>query len=89
MHTGFKSGIKKTDISDYFPIFCCYKYIAEKEDAKKKFIYKRRFSNQSIGTFKLGLRDINCSKVRQCGNANEAYINVLTLLVHHIMNASQ
>ena len=37
MHTGFKSGIKKTDISDHFPIFCCYKYIAEKEDAKKKF----------------------------------------------------
>ena len=38
MHTGLKSGIIKTDISDCFPIFFCYNYIAEKEDAKKKFI---------------------------------------------------
>ena len=41
MHTGFKSGIIKTDISDHhFPIFFCYKYIAKKEHAKKEFIYK-------------------------------------------------
>ena len=53
MHTGFKSGIVKTDISDYFPIFFYYKYIAEKEDAKKEFIYKSRFSDQSIETFKI------------------------------------
>ena len=39
----------------------------------KEFIYKRRFSYQSIGTFKLRLHDINWSKVRQCKNANEAY----------------
>ena len=38
MHTGFKSGIIKTDISDHFPIFFSYKYISEKEDAKKEFI---------------------------------------------------
>ena len=31
MHTGFKSGIIKTDISDHFPIFFFDKYIAEKE----------------------------------------------------------
>ena len=43
MYTGFKSGIIKTDISDHFPMFFCYKYIAEKEDAKKE--YKRRFSD--------------------------------------------
>ena len=30
-------------------------------------------SDQSIGTFKLRLRDINWSKVTQCGNANDAY----------------
>ena len=60
--TGFKSGIIKTDISDHFPIFFCYKYIAEKEVAEKKFIYKRRFSDQSIGTLKIRLRDINWSK---------------------------
>ena len=59
MHTGFKSGIKKADISDHFPIFFCYMYIAEKEDAKKEFIYKCRFSDQSIGTFKIRLCDIN------------------------------
>ena len=52
MCTGFKSGIIKTDISDHFPVFVCYKYIAEKEDAKKELIYKRRFSDQPIGTFK-------------------------------------
>ena len=42
-------------ISDYFPIFFSYKYIAEKEDAKKefKYKYKRIFSDQSIGTFKI------------------------------------
>ena len=38
MHTGFKSGIIKTDISDHFPIFICYKNIVEKEDAKNKFL---------------------------------------------------
>ena len=87
--TGFKSGIIKTDISNHFPIFFCYKYIAEKEDAKKEFTYKRRFSDQSIETFKLRLRDINWSKVRLHRNANEACIIFLTLLIHYIMNASQ
>ena len=38
MDTGFKSGIIKTDISDHFPIFFCYKYIAEKEDTNKEFL---------------------------------------------------
>ena len=82
MHTGFKSGIIRTDISDHFPIFFCYKYIAEKQDAKKEFIYKRRFSDQSIGTFNIRLREVNWSKVRQCRNANEAYIffNIIKLL---------
>ena len=28
MYTGFKSGITKTDISDHFPVFFCYKYVA-------------------------------------------------------------
>ena len=51
MHTAFKSGIIKTDISDNLPLFFCYKYVAEKEDAKKEFIYKRRFSDQSTGPF--------------------------------------
>ena len=51
MHTAFKSGIIKTDISDNLPLFFCYKYAAEKEGAKKEFIYKRRFSDQSTGTF--------------------------------------
>ena len=89
MHTGFQSKIIKTDISDHFPIFFCYKYIAEKEDAKKEFMYKRRFSDQSTGTFNIRLRDINWSKVRQCRNANEAYFFFLTLLIHYMMNASQ
>ena len=80
MHTGFKSGIIRTGISDHFPIFFCSKYIAEKEDAKKEFIYKRRFSDQSIGTFKIGLRDRNWSKVRQCRNANKAYINIFNII---------
>ena len=65
MHTGFRSGIIITDISDHFPIFFYYKYIAEKKDAKKEFIYKRRFSDQSIGTFTLRFHDINWSKVKQ------------------------
>ena len=64
MQTGFKSGIIKTDISDHYTIFFCYKYIAEKEDTKKEFIYKRRFSDQLIGTFKIRLRDVNWGKVR-------------------------
>ena len=75
MQIRFKSGIIKTDISDYFPTFFCFKYIAEKEDAEKEFIFKRRSSDQSIGTFKLRLRDINWSKVKQCRNANKAYNN--------------
>ena len=65
MHTGFRSGIIITDISDHFPIFFYYKYIAEKKDAKKEFIYKRRFSDQSIGTFTLRFHHINWSKVKQ------------------------
>ena len=47
----------------------------KKKDAKKQFTYKRKFSNQSIGTFKLRLCDTNWSKVRQCRNANEAHID--------------
>ena len=35
LHTVFKSGVIKTDISDHFPIFFCDKYIVEKEDTKK------------------------------------------------------
>ena len=50
MHTAFKSGIIKTDISDNLPLFFCYKDVAEKEDAKKEFIYKRRFSDCTYGT---------------------------------------
>ena len=38
MHTGFKSGIIKTDIFYLFLIFFCYMYIAVKEDAKKEFM---------------------------------------------------
>ena len=51
MHTGFKSEIIKTGISNHFPIFFYYKYITVKEDAKKEFVYKHRFFDQSIGTF--------------------------------------
>ena len=80
MHNGFKSGIIKTVISGHFPILFCCKYIAEKEDTNKEFIYKRRFSDQSIRTFKVRLRDINWSKVRQCRNANEAYINFFNIV---------
>ena len=61
MHTVFASEIIKTDISDHFPFFLCYKYNTIKEDAKQEFIYKYKFSDQSLGTFKLGLRDINWS----------------------------
>ena len=50
------------------------------EDAKKKFIYKRRFSYESRGIFKLRLHDLNRSKVKQCRNANEAYINFLNII---------
>ena len=59
MHTGFKSGIIKTDISDHVPVFICYKYIAEKEDANKEFMHKARFSDQAIGIFTLRLCDKN------------------------------
>ena len=38
IHTEFKSRIIEIDISDHFPIFYCYNYIAEKQNAKKKFI---------------------------------------------------
>ena len=89
MHTGFKSGIIKIDISDHFPIFISYKYIPEKGDAKKEFIYKRRFSDQSIGTLKIRSRDINWSKVRQRRNADETYIDFFASLIHYMMNASQ
>ena len=75
MHSGFKSGIIKTHIYDYFPIFFCCKQINKKEDAQEEFTHKRRLSDQSIGTFKKRLRDINWSKVRQCRNGNEEYIS--------------
>ena len=80
MHTGIKSGIIKTDISDHFPIFFCYKYIAEIEYARKEFIYKGIFLDQSIRTFKIRLRDINWSKVRPCRNVNESYINFFNMV---------
>ena len=79
-HTGFKSRIIKTDISYHFPIFICFKYIARKEDAKKAFIYKRRLSDQSIGTFTLRLHDINWSKGRKCPNGNEAYTDFFNII---------
>ena len=78
MHAWFKSGTIKTDISDRFPTFFCYKHIAENEDAKTEFISKR-FSDQSIGMFEIRLRDINWSKVRQCRNAMKAYINFFNI----------
>ena len=78
MHTGFKSGTIKTDIANRFPTFFCYKHIAENEDAKTEFISKR-FSDQSIGIFEIRLRDIKWSKVRQCRNAMEAYINFFNI----------
>ena len=78
MHTGFKSGTIKIDISNRFPTFFCYKHIAENEDAKTEFISKR-FFDQSIGIFEIRLRDINWSKVRQCRNAMEAYINFFNI----------
>ena len=74
MYIGFKSGIIKTDISDHFPVFFWYKYIAEKEDAMKKLIYKHKFSSQ------LRLFDINWSKARKCRNGNEAYINFFNII---------
>ena len=64
-------------------IFFCYKYTAKKEDVKKEFKYKHKFSNQSIGTFKLRLCYINWSKVRQYRKANEAdsnYFNIIDSL---------
>ena len=80
MHTGFKSGIIKAEISDHFPIFFCYMYLARKKDVKEEFIYKRRFYDQSIGRFKLRLRNINWSKIIQCRNANEPNINFFSII---------
>ena len=72
MYTGFKSGTKKTDISNCVPVFICYNYTSENEGAIKEFVYKCIFSNQSIGTFKLRLHNINWREVRQWRDANEA-----------------
>ena len=80
MHTGFKSGIIKAEISDHFPIFFCYMYLARKKDVKEEFIYKRRFYDQSIGRFKLRLRNINWSKIIQCRNTNEPNINFFSII---------
>ena len=38
MHISFEFGIVKTDISNHFTVFFCYKYIAKKEDVKKEFV---------------------------------------------------
>ena len=46
MYNGFKVGIIKSDASDHFPVFFYYKYIAEKENAKKELIYKHKLSVQ-------------------------------------------
>ena len=75
----FKSGIIKTNISEHFLMFFCYKYNTGKEDAKKEFIYKCN---------KIRLRDINWSKVRQCKNANDT-LTFLTLFIHYMLNVSQ
>ena len=70
----------KTGISDHFQFFFCYKYIAEKEDVKKEFKYKHKFSNQAIGTFKLRLCYINWSKVRQYRKVNEVDSNYFNFI---------
>ena len=61
MHTGFKSGTIKTEVFDVFPVFFCCKYISVKEDAKKEFVHKCKFSSQSsiLTPIKLGLSDMN------------------------------
>ena len=89
MRTRFKSGIIKSDISNHFPIFFCYKYIVGKKDAKKGFIYKRRFSEHSTGTSKLTLSDINWSKVKQFRNSNQAYVNFLNIVDSRYDQCSQ
>ena len=38
MYIRSELGIIKTDISYHFPVFFCYKYIAEKVDAKNEFV---------------------------------------------------
>ena len=55
MHTGLKSGIIKTSCLINFTISFCHKYINEKEDAKNRFIYKRRFSGS---TSPIGLQEL-------------------------------
>ena len=80
MHSGFISGIIKSSSLINFTMHFCYKCIAKKEDAKNEFIYKLRFSDQSIGTFQSRLCDINRSKVSHCGKANKTFINFLSII---------
>ena len=56
MHTGCKSGSIKTDISNHLPFSFIVSILRQKEDAKKEFKHKYKFSDQSIGT-KLTLHD--------------------------------
>ena len=64
MHTGFKSGIIKTVVSDQFPVSF---FNTKKEHAKKEFLCKRKLFDQSIETFQLRFRDIKkWSKVKHC-----------------------
>ena len=74
MHTGFTSGIMKTDISLInFEIFCVISILPKRKMLRRNSYINADSSirNLSAGTLKIRLPDINRSKVSQCRNANE------------------
>lgn len=57
MHTGFKSGIMKTDISDHIPIFFIISILPERKVLRRNLYFNTKRSDQSIGAFLLRLRE--------------------------------
>lgn len=57
MHTGFKSGIMKTDISDHIPIFFVISTLPERKVLRRNLYFNTKLSDQSIGAFLLRLRE--------------------------------
>ena len=87
--TKFKTGIIKSDISDYFPIFFVVDYNIHIKETKERFIFRRDLSDISVEKFKYKLRTVSWDNITNSSDTNKAYVTLLKFLAHFMTSASQ
>ena len=70
----FKTGILKTDLTDYFPMIIALKNDGTSyQNSKTKHKYKRNYNQESIKAFSHQLLSINQDEIQNCDDPNEPY----------------